>query len=189
MSMLKGYYAFFAIAGGLVLRLAVSGGQMFGIGVLAGNWMLEVVSFALVAAGALALQKSSPWFLRASIVADVLIVLTIVGIPGALPAAVTGAVDIAALVPTLLLGAMLACAAADIMREAGGGTLLEWGVLALWSAGYILWLLLFLPVWSEPVVLLGGRIGVLVLPLGHIALLLDIFRAQQQYIRLEVEKR
>ena len=189
MNMMKGYGAFFAIAGGLVLRLAVSGGQMFGVGALAGNYMLEVVSFALIAAGALGLQRSSPWFRRASIAADVLIVLTIAGIPNALPAAAVNAVQTAALVPTVLLGAMLACAAADLMRAAGRGTLFEWGVLVLWSAGYILWLLLLVPVWTEPVVLLGGRIGMIALPLGHIALLLDVFRAQQQYIRLEVEKR
>ena len=48
MKLLKGYYAYLAVSGGLVLNLAVQS-----------NWMLRIVAFALVSAGALSVQAAS----------------------------------------------------------------------------------------------------------------------------------
>ena len=54
MKLIRGYYAYLAIAGGLLLGL-----------VLQSNWMLQIVAYALISAGALSLQQVSCWFLRA----------------------------------------------------------------------------------------------------------------------------
>ncbi len=61
MSILKGYYAYPAIVAGMVLGFAAGN-----------NWMLGVVSSALIAAGAFSVQGASRWYLRASISADIL---------------------------------------------------------------------------------------------------------------------
>ena len=62
MKLIRCYYAYLAIAGGLLIGLA-----------LQDNWMLQIVGYALISAGALSLQQVSRWFLRASIAADVCI--------------------------------------------------------------------------------------------------------------------
>ena len=74
MKLIRGYYAYMAIAGGLLLGL-----------VLQSNWMLNIVAYALISAGALSLQQVSRWFLRASIAADVCIGFEVVCGPAVLP--------------------------------------------------------------------------------------------------------
>ena len=83
---------------------------------------------------------------------------------------------------------MLLLAAADQMRAAGRQVILEWVLVAVWSTGYILWLVMAFGWLEEPVVAQGLRITGMLLPLAHVALLVDMFRAQQQYIRMEVDK-
>ena len=60
MKLLKGYYAYLAVSGGLLLGLAAQN-----------NWALQMLAFALVSAGALSVQNVSRWYMRASIAADV----------------------------------------------------------------------------------------------------------------------
>ena len=60
MKLLKGYYAYLAVSGGLLLSLAAQH-----------NWALQILAFALVSAGALSVQNASRWYMRASIAADV----------------------------------------------------------------------------------------------------------------------
>ena len=60
MKLLKGYYAYLAVSGGLLLGLAAQN-----------NWALQMLAFALVSAGALSVQNASRWYMRASIAADV----------------------------------------------------------------------------------------------------------------------
>ena len=60
MKLLKGYYAYLAVSGGLLLSLAAQN-----------NWALQMLAFALVSAGALSVQNASRWYMRASIAADV----------------------------------------------------------------------------------------------------------------------
>ena len=45
MKLLKGYYAYLAVSGGLLLGLAAQN-----------NWALQILAFALVSAGALSVQ-------------------------------------------------------------------------------------------------------------------------------------
>ena len=59
MKLLKGYYAYLAVSGGLLLSLAAQN-----------NWALQMLAFALVSAGALSVQNASRWYMRASIAAD-----------------------------------------------------------------------------------------------------------------------
>ncbi|MDO4270306.1 MAG: hypothetical protein Q4C72_05180 [Eubacteriales bacterium] len=177
MKLIRGYYAFLAIAGGVLLRLAA-----------AENWMLQIVAFALISAGALSLQRVSRWFLRASVTADVLIGFEVVLGPQVLPPGFYRIVlTELELVPLLLLGCMLFLAFADQMRAAGKPAAAEWVLLAVWSAGLILSLLtLLLGGWlTEPVSEAGFKIARLLLPIGHIALIADSFRAQKEYIRTE----
>ena len=47
MNVLKSYYAYLGIAAGIVIKLAMLGGTA-----LAGNWMLELVAYAVISAGA-----------------------------------------------------------------------------------------------------------------------------------------
>ena len=48
MKLLKGYYAYLAVSGGLLLSLAAQN-----------NWALQMLAFALVSAGALSVQNAS----------------------------------------------------------------------------------------------------------------------------------
>lgn len=178
MKLIRGYYAYLAIAGGLLLALAVRD-----------NWMLRVVAYALISAGALSLQQGSRWFLRASIAADVRIGLEVICGPGILPPGlVRMALEYASLVPLLLTGCMLLMAYMEQMRASARGTLVEWAVFVVWSTGFILTLLL-LPGWLNDMafalVLTAANTLTVV---GYIALLADTFRAQKEYIRTEGEK-
>ena len=110
MNVLKSYYAYLGIAAGIVIKLA-----MLGSTALAGNWMLELVAYAVISAGAFSQQQASPWFRRASITADVLIGITVICGPAALPPYWGNILEYASLVPLILLGCMLLLAAADQM--------------------------------------------------------------------------
>ena len=177
MKLIRGYYAYLAIAGGLLLGLVVRD-----------NWMLQIVGSALISAGALSLQRVSRWFLRASIAADVSIGFTVLCGPGVLPPGLGRmALEYASLVPLLLTGCMLLLAYIDQMRAAGRGALAEWAVFIVWSAGWILTLLMA-PGWLNDYALALTVTAVNTLTvLGYIALLADTFRAQKEYIRTEGE--
>lgn len=177
MKLIRGYYAYMAIAGGLLLGL-----------VLQSNWMLNIVAYALVSAGALSLQQVSRWFLRASITADVCIGFEVVCGPAVLPPGLLRMVlEYASLVPLLLTGCMLLMAYITQMRDAGRGTLIEWAIFVVWSAGFILTLLMA-PGWLNDMALslIVTAVNTLTV-LGYIALLADTFRAQKEYIRTEGE--
>lgn len=177
MKLLRGYYAYLAIAGGLLLGL-----------VLPDNWMLQIVAYALLSAGALSLQRVSRWFLRASIAADVCIGFELLGGTPVLPAGLGRiALQYASLVPLLLTGCMLLLAYREQMRAAARGTVVEWLIFVVWSAGYILTLLMA-PGWLNDYVLALTVTAVNTLTVaGRIALLADTFRAQKEYIRTEGE--
>ena len=132
MKLLRGYYAYLAIAGGWLLRL-----------VLQDNWMLQIVAFALISAGALSLQRVSRWFMRASIAADVCIGFEVVCGSAVLPPSLFRmALEYASLVPLLLTGCMLLLAYMEQMRAGERGTIIEWLIFVVWSAGFILTLLM-----------------------------------------------
>ena len=178
MKLIRGYYAYLAIAGGLLLQL-----------VLQDNWMLQIVAYALISSGALSLQQVSRWFLRASIAADVCIGFEVVCGPAVLPSGLLRMVlEYASLVPLLLTGCMLLMAYMAQMREAGRSTLPEWAIFVVWSAGFILTLLMA-PDWLKDIALpLIVTVVNTLMVLGYIALLADTFRAQKEYIRTEGEK-
>ena len=107
MKLLKGYYAYLAVSGGLVLNLAVQS-----------NWMLRIVAFALVSAGALSVQSASRWYTRASIAADVYMAFSLVLGPAVIPPGLLRiALEYASLVPLLLTGCMLLMGVKDQMRS------------------------------------------------------------------------
>ena len=175
MKLLKGYYAYLAISGGMVLNLAVQG-----------NWAFRMLAFALVAAGALSLQHVSTWFQRASIAADVKMVFTLVLGPAVIPVGLLRIVlYYIGLVPLLLTGCMLLLGVKEQMQKIEHSTLPEWALLAVWSAGYILvlvsapgWLndYLFNTVWT----LANSLISI-----GGVALIVEMFRAQRIYLQTE----
>lgn len=178
MKLIRGYYAYLAIAGGLLLKLA-----------LQDNWMLQIVGYALISAGALSLQQVSRWFLRASIAADVCIGFEVVCGPAVLPPGLIRMVlEYASLVPLLLTGCMLLMAYQAQMRAAERGIIIEWVIFTVWSASFILTLLMA-PGWLNDMALSLTVTAVnTLMVLGYIALLVDTFRAQKEYIRTEGEK-
>lgn len=184
MQMLKGYYAHLGIVAGVVVKLIILQNAA-----LAANWVVEMVAYAVIAACALSLQHASRWFWRASITADVLIGFTVICGPKILPPGLAAIMlEYAKMVPLILLGSMLLMGVAEQMRTAGNSTALEWVMLVLWSTGYILWLIAAFGWLNE--YLFEQLLGVIrfLLPLGHIALIVDMFRAQLLHIRLEVDK-
>lgn len=97
MKLLKGYYAYLAVSGGLLLGLAAQN-----------NWALQMLAFALVSAGALSVQNASRWYMRASIAADVTMAFKLILGPAVIPPCLLRIVlRYAALVPLLLTGCML----------------------------------------------------------------------------------
>ena len=175
MKLLKGYYAYLAVSGGLVLNLAVQS-----------NWMLRIVAFSLVSAGALSVQAASRWYTRASSAADVYMAFSLVLGPAVIP---VGLLRIAlyyiGLVPLLLTGCMLLMGVKDQMRRIEHSALPEWVLLVVWSAGYIL-TLLAAPGWlndflfSNVVTLANTCISI-----GTVALIVEMFRAQRIYLQTE----
>ena len=162
MKLLKGYYAYLAIAGGFLLCLAAKD-----------NWALQMLGV-------------SRWYMRASIAADVKMVFSLALGPAVIP---PGLLRIAlyyiGLVPLLLTGCMLLMGVKDQMHKIGHSTLPEWVLLVIWSAGYILvlvsapgWLndYLFNTVWT-----LANTCN----SIGTVALIVEMFRAQRIYLQTE----
>lgn len=178
MSMMKGYYASFLIAGGAVLMLAAPD-----------NWMLQVVAYAVISGGAVMLQGASRWYFRAGLAADVMIVLTILG---GTPVFGPGLAKIVLLYAgdavRWIMGCLLFCAFGAVMRAADRSAAPEWVLLAVWSVGCILPILSAVMGLNAALLEQVTGLTAVLQPLGCIALLLDAFRAQQQYIRLEVDK-
>lgn len=175
MKLLKGYYAYLAVSGGLLLGLAAQN-----------NWALQMLAFALVSAGALSVQNASRWYMRASIAADVTMAFKLILGPAVIPPGLLRIVlQYAALVPLLLTGCMLLLGVKEQMQKIEHSTLPEWALLAVWSAGYILvlvsapgWLndYLFNTVWT----LANSLISI-----GYVALIVEMFRAQRIYLQTE----
>ena len=175
MKLLKGYYAYLAVSGGLLLGLAAQN-----------NWALQMLAFALVSAGALSVQNASRWYMRASIAADVTMAFKLILGPAVIPPGLLRIVlQYAALVPLLLTGCMLLLGVKDQMRRIEHSALPEWVLLVVWSAGYILvlvsapgWLndYLFNTVWT----LANSLISI-----GGVALIVEMFRAQRIYLQTE----
>lgn len=175
MKLLKGYYAYLAVSGGLLLGLAAQN-----------NWALQMLAFALVSAGALSVQNASRWYMRASIAADVTMAFKLILGPAVIPPGLLRIVlQYVALVPLLLTGCMLLMGVKEQMHKIEHSTLPEWALLAVWSAGYILvlvsapgWLndYLFNTVWT----LANSLISI-----GGVALIVEMFRAQRIYLQTE----
>ena len=175
MKLLKGYYAYLAVSGGLLLGLAAQN-----------NWALQILAFALVSAGALSVQNASRWYMRASIAADVTMAFKLILGPAVIPPGLLRIVlYYIGLVPLLLTGCMLLMGVKDQMHKIDRSTLPEWALLAVWSAGYILvlvsapgWLndYLFNTVWT----LANSLISI-----GGVALIVEMFRAQRIYLQTE----
>ena len=175
MKLLKGYYAYLAVSGGLLLGLAAQH-----------NWALQMLAFALVSAGALSVQNASRWYMRASIAADVTMAFKLVLGPAVIPPGLLRIVlYYIGLVPLLLTGCMLLMGVKEQMHKIEHSTLPEWALLAVWSAGYILvlvsapgWLndYLFNTVWT----LANSLISI-----GGVALIVEMFRAQRIYLQTE----
>ena len=175
MKLLKGYYAYLAVSGGLVLNLAVQS-----------NWMLRIVAFSLVSAGALSVQSASRWYTRASIAADVYMAFSLVLGPAVIP---VGLLRIAlyyiGLVPLLLTGCMLLMGVKDQMHKIDRSTLPEWVLLVVWSTGCILTLLIA-PGWlNDYLAPLAAKAANTLLPVGYVALIVEMFRAQRVYLQTE----
>ena len=167
MKLLKGYYAYLAIAGGFRLCLAAKD-----------NWALQMLAFALVSAGALSVQGVSRWYMRASIAADVKMVFSLALGPAVIP---PGLLRIAlyyiGLVPLLLTGCMLLMGVKDQMHKIGHSTLPEWVLLVIapgWLNDY-----LFNTVWT----LANSLISI-----GTVALIVEMFRAQRIYLQTEEQE-
>lgn len=178
MSMMKGYYASFLIAGGAVLML-----------VQPDNWMLQVVAYGLISGGALLLQTASRWYFRASIAADAMILLTILGgTPVLGPGLIHIILSYVGDAVRWIMGCLLFCAFGAVMRAADRSAAPEWVLLAVWSVGCILPILSAVMGVNAALLEQVTSLTAILQPLGCIALLLDAFRAQKEYIRLEVDK-
>ena len=175
MKLLKGYYAYLAVSGGLLLSLAAQH-----------NWALQILAFALVSAGALYVQNASRWYMRASIAADVTMAFKLILGPAVIPPCLLRIVlQYAALVPLLLTGCMLLMGVKDQMHKIEHSTLPEWALLVVWSAGYIL-VLVSAPGWLNDY--LFNTVWTLAntcISIGTVALIVEMFRAQRIYLQTE----
>ena len=175
MKLLKGYYAYLAVSGGLLLSLAAQN-----------NWALQMLAFALVSAGALSVQNASRWYMRASIAADVTMAFKLILGPAVIPPGLLRIVlQYAALVPLLLTGCMLLMGVKDQMHKIEHSTLPEWALLVVWSAGYIL-VLVSAPGWLNDY--LFNTVWTLAntcISIGTVALIVEMFRAQRIYLQTE----
>ena len=175
MKLLKGYYAYLAVSGGLLLGLAAQN-----------NWALQMLAFALVSAGALSVQNASRWYMRASIAADVTMAFQLILGPAVIPPGLLRIVLLyAALVPLLLTGCMLLMGVKDQMHKIEHSTLPEWALLVVWSAGYIL-VLVSAPGWLNDY--LFNTVWTLAntcISIGTVALIVEMFRAQRIYLQTE----
>lgn len=175
MKLLKGYYSYLAVSGGLLLGLAAQN-----------NWALQMLAFALVSAGALSVQNASRWYMRASIAADVTMAFKLILGPAVIPPGLLRIVlQYAALVPLLLTGCMLLMGVKDQMHKIEHSTLPEWALLAVWSVGYIL-VLVSAPGWLNDY--LFNTVWTLAntcISIGTVALIVEMFRAQRIYLQTE----
>lgn len=175
MKLLKGYYAYLAVSGGLLLSLAAQH-----------NWAPQILAFALVSAGALSVQNASRWYMRASIAADVTMAFKLILGPAVIPPCLLRIVlQYAALVPLLLTGCMLLMGVKDQMHKIEHSTLPEWVLLVIWSAGYIL-VLVSAPGWLNDY--LFNTVWTLAntcISIGTVALIVEMFRAQRIYLQTE----
>lgn len=175
MKLLKGYYSYLAVSGGLLLGLAAQN-----------NWALQMLAFALVSAGALSVQNASRWYMRASIAADVTMAFKLILGPAVIPPGLLRIVlQYAALVPLLLTGCMLLMGVKDQMHKIEHSTLPEWALLVVWSAGYIL-VLVSAPGWLNDY--LFNTVWTLAntcISIGTVALIVEMFRAQRIYLQTE----
>lgn len=175
MKLLKGYYAYLAVAGGFLLSFAAKD-----------NWALQMLAYGLISAGALSLQGVSRWYMRASVAADVKMVFSLVLGPAVIPVGLLRIVlQYASLVPLLLTGCMLLMGVREQMTKAGNGTAAEWVVLVLWSAGLIL-SLLAAPGWlNDYLMTVVTTVVNTLVPVGYVALIVEMFRAQRIYLQTE----
>ncbi len=175
MKLLKGYYAYLAVAGGFLLSLAAKD-----------NWALLILSYGLISAGALSLQGVSRWYMRASIAADVKMVFSLILGPAVIPAGLLRIVlSYISLVPLLLTGCMLLMGVKEQMRKIEHSTLPEWILLMIWSAGHIL-VFLSAPGWLNDY--LFNTVWTLAntcMSIGGVALIVEMFRAQRIYLQTE----
>lgn len=175
MKLLKGYYAYLAVAGGFLLSFAAKD-----------NWALQMLAYGLISAGALSLQGVSRWYMRASIAADVTMAFKLILGPAVIPPCLLRIVlQYAALVPLLLTGCMLLMGVKDQMHKIEHSTLPEWVLLVVWSAGYIL-VLVSAPGWLNDY--LFNTVWTLAntcISIGTVALIVEMFRAQRIYLQTE----
>ena len=91
----------------------------------------------------------------------------------------------AALVPLLLTGCMLLMGVKDQMHKIEHSTLPEWVLLVVWSTGCILTLLIA-PGWlNDYLAPLAAKAANTLLPIGYVALIVEMFRAQRIYLQTE----
>ena len=91
----------------------------------------------------------------------------------------------AALVPLLLTGCMLLMGVKDQMHKIDRSTLPEWVLLVVWSTGCILTLLIA-PGWlNDYLAPLAAKAANTLLPIGYVALIVEMFRAQRVYLQTE----
>ena len=175
MKLLKGYYAYLAVAGGFLLSFAAKD-----------NWALQMLAYGLISAGALSLQGVSRWYMRASVAADVKMVFSLVLGPAAIPPGLLRIVlYYIGLVPLLLTGCMLLMGVKDQMHKIEHSTLPEWILLVVWSTGCILTLLIA-PGWlNDYLAPLVAKAANTLLPIGYVALIVEMFRAQRVYLQTE----
>ena len=175
MKLLKGYYAYLAVAGGFLLSFAAKD-----------NWALQMLAYGLISAGALSLQGVSRWYMRASVAADVKMVFSLVLGPAVIPPGVLRIVlYYIGLVPLLLTGCMLLMGVKDQMHKIDRSTLPEWVLLVVWSTGCILTLLIA-PGWlNDYLAPLVAKAANTLLPIGYVALIVEMFRAQRVYLQTE----
>ena len=94
-------------------------------------------------------------------------------------------VSLAALVPLLLTGCMLLMGVKDQMHKIDRSPLPEWVLLAVWSTGCILTLLIA-PGWlNDYLAPLAAKAANTLLPIGYVALIVEMFRAQRVYLQTE----
>ena len=143
-------------------------------------------SYALLSGGALMQQSASRWYFRASVAADAMILLTILGgTPVLGPGLVHIILSYVGDAVQWILGCLLFCAFGAVMRAAGKKAALEWVLLAVWSVSCILPILSALMGVNDVTAQQAAQLTTILYPLGCIALLLDAFRAQKESIRLE----
>lgn len=175
MKLLKGYYAYLAVAGGFLLSFSAKD-----------NWALQMLAYGLISAGALSLQGVSRWYMRASVAADVTMAFKLILGPAVIPPSLLRIVlQYAALVPLLLTGCMLLMGVKDQMHKIDRNTLPEWVLLVVWSTGCILTLLIA-PGWlNDYLAPLAAKAANTLLPIGYVALIVEMFRAQRVYLQTE----